>query len=292
MMQWDDLKFFLAVARVGSLADAARDLRSSPATVGRRISALETELGVRLFNRDQSGYSLTPNGQQILSRAEAVESSVLDVERSIVGRDKQPVGVVRLATAVEIAAILLTPHLSEFHRCYPGIVLDVTGELDVANLIRREADIGLRTVPPQEGDLIVRRAGWWKCGLYSAKSYAELHNLKRGLKDLANLDVITWSEEHSGRRAAQWFAEHAQSANVVLRANARRIHYTACKAGLGIAILPCVLADPDPDLVQLLPAEQVFTADLYIVVHRDLTTMARVRAVVDFFCERILKTTR
>jgi DNA-binding transcriptional LysR family regulator len=291
-MQWDDLKFFLAVARLGSLADAARRLQTSPATVGRRVAALEAKLGARLFNRNQSGYCLTESGEAIRIKAEEVEHSVLNVERSALGRDQRPTGVVRLATAIEIAANLLAPHLGEFRRRYPKIVLDVVGELDLTNLTRREADVALRTVKPQNGDLVVRRAGWWKCGLYASKSYVERHNLKPGLSDLSNLDIITWSEKHAGRRAGRWFSEHAESANVVLRANSRRIHYSACKVGIGLAILPCVLADRDPELIQILPPEQVFVADLYIVVHQDLTATARIRAVIDFFCERILKFTR
>jgi DNA-binding transcriptional LysR family regulator len=290
-MEWDDLKYFLAVARSGSLADAARKLKSSPATVGRRIVALETQLGARLFDRNPSGYTLTENGEAIRVRAEEVEHAVLTVERAALGRDLRPAGRVRLATANEIASNVLAPQLAEFRRRYPDIVLEIVGELDIANLARREADIALRTVRPEHGDLVVYEVGSWKSGLYAAKSYADAHGLKPGLSDFSNLDVITWTEEYAHLRDARWFAEHAPDGNVVLEANSRRIHYTACKAGIGLAILPCLAADRDPELVRLLPPEQVSSPSLYAAVHRDLVTTARVRACLDFLREEIDRST-
>jgi DNA-binding transcriptional LysR family regulator len=291
-MEWDDLKHFLAVARSGSLADAARSLKTSPATVGRRIAALETRLGARLFDRNPAGYTLTESGEAIRARAEEVEDAVLNVERQVLGRDLRPAGKVRLATVNEIAANVVAPQLGEFRQCYPDILLEVVEGLNLANLTRREADVALRTVRPERGDLVIRRAGWWKSGLYTARSYAEAHDLKPGLSDLSNLDIITWTEEYSHLPGGPWFAEHARGSNVVFEANSRRLHYCACKAGIGLAILPCLSADRDPDLIRLLPPEQVLVAELYILVHRDLVGMARVRAVIDFLCERISRLTR
>ena len=291
-MEWDDLKHFLAVARTGSLADAARILKTSPATVGRRIAALEARLGARLFDRNQTGYTLAKGGEAIRARAEEVEDAVLKLERQALGRDLRPVGKVRLATVNEIAATLIAPQLGEFRRCYPEIVLEVVEARDFANLTRREADIALRTRRPEHGDLMIRQVGWWKSGLYAAKSYAEAHSLKAGLADLSGLDIITWTEECAHLPGGPWFAEHARRSNVAFEANSRHIHYSACKAGIGLAILPCLSADRDPDLVRLLPPEQVITADLYLLVHRDLSATARIRAVLDFFCARISNYTR
>jgi len=291
-MEWDDLKHFLAVARAGTLAEAARQLKTSPATVGRRVAALEARLGARLFDRKQTGYTLTETGAAILSNAEEVEEAVLSVEREALGRDLNISGRVRLATSDELAANVITPHFSEFRRCYPRIVLEVVARHDLANLSRREADIALRTARPEQGNLVVRRAGWWRCALYAAKSYAAAHDLKPGIRDFPNLDIITWTEECAHLRGGPWFAEHAPDAIVALQANSRRIQYGACKAGLGLAILPCLSADHDPDLIRLLPPEQVFAAELYLVTHSDLAQTARVRAVIDFLHEAISNSTR
>jgi DNA-binding transcriptional LysR family regulator len=231
-MEWDDLKHFLAVARSGSLTEAARILKTSAATVGRRIAALESKLGARLFDRKQTGYSLTESGEAIRLRAEEVEEAVLSLEREALGRDLRPTG-----------------------------------------------------MRPTQGDFVIRRAGSWDFGLYAAKSYAETHNLKPELSDFSNADIITWTEEWAHLRGGPWFAKHAPNSNIALASDSRRVHQAACKAGVGVAILPCYLSDRDPDLIRLLPPERVLSVELWIVVHRDLIHTARVRAVMDFLTD-------
>lgn len=284
-MEWDDLKHFLAVARSGSLTGAAHGLKTSAATVGRRVAALESRLGTRLFDRKQTGYTLTEGGEAIRIKAEEVEEAVLSVEREALGRDLRAAGKVRLATAEDIAAHVIAPNLPKFRQSFPGITLEVVASWDVVNLTRREADIALRTVRPRHGDFVIRRAGSWKCGLYAARRYAEAHHLRPGLDDLSKVEIITWTEEGTDFRGGPWFARHAGGATVAFTANSRQVQYAACSAGLGAAILPCVAADHDPDLIRLLPAERVRALDLWLVVHRDLLRTARVRAVMDFLIE-------
>ena len=280
-MEWDDLKHFLAVARHGSLSEAGRSLKTSAATVGRRIAALELRLGARLFTRRQTGYELTESGEAIRIKAEEVEEAVLSVEREALGRDLRATGKVRLGTAEDIATFVIAPKLAEFRKSYPGIVLEITAGWDVANLTRREADIALRTVRPAHGDFVIRRAGVWNCALYASKAYADARGIKPGSANLPKLDVISWTEE-STFRGGNWLEDHLRGSPVVLAANSRHIQYAACKAGIGVAILPCLAADQDPDLVCLLPPERVRSINLWLVVHRDLVRTARVRAVMDF----------
>jgi DNA-binding transcriptional LysR family regulator len=283
-MEWDDFKHFLVVARSGSLSEAARVLKTSPATVGRRIAALEDRLGARLFDRGQTGYALTESGEAIRLKAEDVEEAVLSVEREAFGRDLRATGKVRVATAEDIATFVIVPRLPEFQRTYPGIVLEIVAGWDVANLTRREADIAIRTVRPTQGNVVIRQVGVWNCAVYVAKAYAAKRDLKLGLNDFRDIDVITWTEE-SSFRGGNWFDDHARDAPVVLAANSRHIQYAACKAGLGAAILPCLAADRDPDLIRLLPPERVRSVDLWLVAHQDLVRMARVRAVLDYLAE-------
>jgi DNA-binding transcriptional LysR family regulator len=284
-MEWDDLKHFLAVARTGSLTAAGLALKSSAATVARRITTLERRLGARLIDRKQTGCTLTENGQAVRRRAEEVEQSVLSIEREALGRDLRPAGTVRLTTTDDIAALAVAPHLGEFFRRHPDVSLEIVAQRDVVNLSRREADIGLRTVRPARGNFVIRRAGWWNLGLYAARSYIEAHGLAPGLRNLAKADIITWTSESAHLRGGPWFAEHARGARIALTANSRRVHHAACKAGLGIAILPCLAADGDADLVCLLPATRVISVELWIVVHRDIARTARVRTVMDFLAE-------
>lgn len=287
-VEWDDFKYFLAVARTGTLTDAARALKTSAATVGRRILALEGRLGARLFDRRQTGYALTESGEAIRPRAEDVEEAVLSVEREAFGRDLRATGKVRVATAEDIATFVVAPKLAEFRRSHPGIVLEMVSSWDVVNLTRREADIAIRTVRPTHGDFVVRRAGVWNCAMYAAKTYARARKLKPGMTDFRELDVISWTDE-STFRGGDWFDLHAKDAPVVFAANSRHIQYAACKAGLGAAILPCLPADDDPDLIRLLPPERVRLVPLWLVAHRDLLRTARVRAAMDFLADILPK---
>lgn len=291
-MEWDDLKHFLAVARSGSLSDAARTLKTSASTVSRRIAALEDKLGVHLFDRKASGYALTENGAVIRRKAEEVEDAALSVERAALGRDKHAAGTVRVAASDDIAAHLIGPHLGTFRARFPDISLEIVAQMELANLTRREADIALRAVRPTRGHIVIRRVGSWPFGLYAARRYAEARGLKPGLSDLSAVDIITWTQEWAHLRGGPWFAEYARGAPVALASDSRRVHQAACKAGLGVAILPCALADQEPDLICLLPPKKVLSLPLWLVVHRDLIRTARVRAIMDFLTKTVSKHTR
>jgi len=284
-MDWDDFKHFLAVARAGSLTAAAHALKSSPATVGRRVTALEKKLGVRLFDRRQSGYALTEGGELIRVKAEDVEATIISAEREALGRDLRATGKVRVTASDDIAAYVIGPSLGQFRRLYPGITLEIVARMDVVNLSRREADIALRAVRPTAGDLVVRPAGIWPYGLYASRDYSEAHGLRLGQFDLARLAIVNWTDQYAHLRGGPWFAKHACGAAVALTSDSARVHLAACKAGAGVAILPSRVADRDPDLLCLLRPERVFSLDLLLVVHRDLARTARIRAVMEFLAD-------
>lgn len=288
-MEWDDLKYFLAVARTGSLTDAGQRLKASASTVSRRIDALEKKLRAHLFDRHSSGYALTESGMVIREKAEEVEQAALSVERAALGRDTHPTGIVRLTASDDIAANLIAPHLGHFCARYPDIVLEIVAQMELADLARREADIALRGARPTRGHFLVRRAGVWHFGLYAARTYAEARHLKPGLNDLSAVEIITWTKEWKHLRGGPWFAEYARGAKIALTSDSRRVHHAACKAGLGVAILPCALADKEPDLICLLPPKKVLSLPLWLVVHRDLARTARVRVVMEFLFETVSK---
>ena len=286
-MEWDDVRNFLAVARSGSLSGAARTLGTSAATVGRRIAALEKRLGAQLFDRRQTGYALTESGEAIRLKAEEVEEAVLALERAALGRDLRAGGKVRLATAEDIASFVIAPKLTQFRRTYPNIVVEMVASWDVVNLTRRDADIALRTARPTHGDFVVRHVGLWNCAVYVSRSYARARRLDLKRQDLASLpalDVIAWTDDNMFR-SNDWFGKHARGSDVVFTANSRHIQMAACKAGLGAAILPCIAADADSELIRLAEPEHVRSVDLWLVAHRDLIRTARVRAVMDFIVE-------
>ena len=286
-MEWDEVRYFLAVARCRSLIAAARTLKVSAATVARRIDALEKRLGARLFERRQTGYVLTGSGEGICAEAEAAEESILALERKALGRDLSVSGKVRIAATDDIAAHVIAPHLSEFRAFHPDIELEIVAQMDVLNLTRREADIAVRSAKPEGGDLIARRIGSWGYGLYASRSYVEAHNLRPGLTGLSQLEVITWTEEWARLRGGPWLREHAPKAKITLVSDSRRVHQNACKAGIGVAVLPCRIADLEDELVCLLSPEKVLSLDLWLVVHSDLARIARIRAVADFLAKAV-----
>jgi DNA-binding transcriptional LysR family regulator len=286
-MEWDEVRYFLAVARSRSLIAAARSLKVSAATVARRIDALEKRLGARLFERRQTGCVLTDSGEGICAEAEAAEESILALERKALGRDLSVSGKVRIAATDDIAAHVIAPHFSEFRAFYPDIELEIVAQMDVLNLTRREADIAVRSAKPESGDLIARRIGSWGYGLYASRSYVEAHNLRSGLTGLSQVEVITWTEEWARLRGGPWLREHAPKAKIILASDSRRVHQNACKAGIGVAVLPCRIADLEDELVCLLSPEKVLSLDLWLVVHGDLARIARIRAVADFLAKDV-----
>ena len=281
-MEWDDLKHFLAVARSGSLTEAARGLKTSAATVGRHIEALEQRLGARLFEHRSTGYVLTETGQSILARAEGVEAAVLAVERGAASADPSLSGKVRVACTEDMASMVIVQHLAPFTAQHPAIAIELVGGLLTVNLTRRDADIALRSVRPEVGDLLMRRIGGVDLAVYASKAYAAARGVRPRAFDFGKVEIITWIEEMAGLRGGPWLAKHSAGSRVALQVNTSRLLYAACVAGLGVAVLPCFGGDADPSLVCLVPPEDVQTLDLWIVVHRDLATMPRVRAVMDY----------
>jgi len=284
-MEWDDLKHFLAAARSGSLTEAARLLKSSAATVGRHIESLEARLDTRLFDHRSTGYVLTAAGRSIFIHAEQVEAAVLALERGAASSDLGLAGKVRVATTEDMASMVIVPNLGPFMARYPSISVELLSGVPTVSLTRRDADIALRSVRPDSGDLLIRRIGGIDLAVYASRSYVEERGLAAEHFDFDKVDTITWIEEMSGLRGGPWLAAHAEKSKVALHVNSTRLLYAACAAGLGVAVLPCCGADRDPALVCVVPPEKVQTFDLWLVVHRDLAAMPRIRAVLDFLID-------
>ena len=172
-MEWDDLKFFLAVARSGGLSGAAEKLRVSPSTVSRRLSNLEHALAVSLFAHHQTGYILTDDGSELLIHAEQVEASITYLEMNVAGRDQQPEGLVKLATAENLANHVIIPELGRFKQQYPKILLEISTGIGSVSLSRREADLGVRLHRPTQGNVNIRKIDTQNFGLYASDDYIQ-----------------------------------------------------------------------------------------------------------------------
>jgi DNA-binding transcriptional LysR family regulator len=282
-LDWNDLRYFLALARVGTLAGAARELGVEHTTVGRRIAALESDLGVRLFVRGPAGMTLTAAGNEILGSAQSMAELVKTIERRVNGVDDRVEGTVRM-TIPEALNAYLVPELPALRRRHPALLIDLLSDNREVDLRRGEADLAVRIRDTTDPELLVRKLGSAGWSLYAAPSYVQRKGVPLSLDDLTGHDVIGFDGSLSGVEGAIWLRERASTTNIVLRGNSLTAVYGAAAVGLGIAPLPCFSADRDPALQRLTPA-LIGSREILLVVHPDLARVARVRATMDFLIE-------
>jgi DNA-binding transcriptional LysR family regulator len=284
---WNDLRYFLAVSRAGSLAGAARSLGVRHTTVGRRIEALEAALAASLFTRTPDGFILTESGTAIMPFAEQAERAADAVERRVAGGDERVEGVVRVTTSEAVAGFLVR-RLSELRARYPDLTVDVLSTNAALNLSRSEADIALRMVPTDAAELVSRRlcdAGW---SLYAAESYVERMGVPEDPANLSGHNIVGFDETMARTPGARWLEDHSEGAHVVMRCNSLIAALNATIVGMGVSVVPCFLADAEPTLTRLTGAV-LDTREIWVVFHPDVAKIKRVRTVIDFIAEIIAR---
>jgi DNA-binding transcriptional LysR family regulator len=281
-LDWDGLRYFRVVASLGTLSAAARKLRVQHTTVARRLDVLEASLGARLFLRNPRGYTLTRVGQTLLESVQAMHSQVDQVARLADGQDIEMSGVVRVATADALAKHLVLPALSRLVRENAALSLELVSDTRQHDLARREADIALRIGASSDTQLVGRKLAALGFGLYSARERP-----KR--LDLRQASYVMFDETVGKLPHETWLAEHAPEARVVLRSNRQETLTEAVRLGLGLGLLPCLVADADPALHRWLGPAAVFSRDLWLLVHPDLQGSRRVRAVMDAIAKRVAR---
>jgi DNA-binding transcriptional LysR family regulator len=273
MMDWDDVRVFLAVARHGSLRAAGRALGLSQPTIGRRLVAFEATFGgPTLFDRLPEGLRLNAAGNALLPDAEQLEDAALSLERRRAVASPALSGTVRVSVG-EWAAGFLARCLSDAGpTALPaGITLELVESRQTANLARREADLAVRHHPPESGDLYVAKVGTFAGAVYR----------RRG----SNSDAwVTYTEEQAHYSTARWVQRQIEERDgvVALRASSVTMQLAAIRAGSGQGILPCYAADDDPLLERLTPPVPEIAAEYSVIVHRDLRRAVCVRAVIDW----------
>jgi DNA-binding transcriptional LysR family regulator len=278
--QWDDLRFFLAVHRAGTLVAAGKALKVDHTTVSRRLRAFESALHARLFDRRPDRLELTQAGARILETARSMEEQFLSLEARVSQEDRRLEGSVRIATSHTVAARFLVPQLGFVRERHPGIEIEIVTGPGAYDLPRREADIALRFSKPEQRTLIVRKLADVAFAAYASRGYIDARGRPNRLGDLSGHDVVGYDREGAFIPGAKWLAEHADGARSVLRCDQILSIAAGAVAGLGIAVLPCIAADCEPTLVRVW--EQTLVQDsLHLVVHEDVLRVTRVRAVVD-----------
>lgn len=284
MLEWNDLRFFLAIYRARTLAGAARTLGVEHTTVGRRLAAMERGLGATLFARTPGGFLPTESAGQILPLAEQAERAMQGIERIALGEDRRPEGLVRVTTS-ETFATFLSRWLADLRVKHPGITLEILSGNANLDLSRREADLAVRIAPTTQSDLLCRKLGVIGWSAYAARRYVELRGIPSPITALTGYDVIAYNDSLSRGPGAVWLAAHGQGANIVLRSGSIPAAWNAARGGLGIAVVPCFLAERDQTMQRLTP-EVLGARDVMLVVHPDLARVTRVRVVMDFLAER------
>ena len=277
-MNWDDLRYILAISRERTLSRAAARLGVTHTTVGRRVRATEEALGVRLFDRTPDGYMPTPAGEDIARVAEQMEGEVLQLEGRVLGRDAQLQGKLRVAT-MDILFNGCHGAFSSFMTRYPSVALTVTASDREVSLMRREADVILRMTNTPPEHLVGRRVGKISFALYGSRALVERVGPEASYSDYPWLN---WDERLNMGWLDAWMAEHAPGAKTVMRMDfSSLLLRQTIAAGIGVHFFPCFEGDPDPNLCRLGPVDPEFTRDLWLLTLPDLSNTHRIRAFMD-----------
>ena len=284
-VNWDDLRYFLAAAESGSLSAAAKRLHSNQPTVGRHIDSLEKVLGVKLFKRHTQGLSLSREGEIMLAGSELMRSGVLKMQHLFNGQTDTADGTVCVALPEGLANEMLIPTLPEFYQRYPQINLILKISSRSANLSHGEADIALRLFRPSDANLVVKRLGDMQLGLYAAADYLQQHGMPKKQQDLHRHKLIAYGDELIDLPENQWLLKHAEDAAIVLQSDSTSARIRATEAGLGLSILPDLLISGNTKLRRLFSLDELPAYEIWLVYHRDLRHIARIRAVAEYFSE-------
>ncbi len=282
MLEWGDLRVFLAIARNGTLGAAARQLGQSQPTMGRRLRALEAAVGQTLFQRTGEGFILTSEGTSVLGHAERVEEEVLAFQRQLAGQEAQLQGMLRLSSSDWFGTFMLAPVLAAFGRCHPLVCVELLTDARLYSLPRREADMVFRIRPFDEPEVMSRRLMRIPYGLYGLAGT----DLPR-LGDGAGSQVITMNLDYSEMPDAVWLKRLLPNATVAHRSNNRQVQAQLCAHGAGLAVLPRPLGDATPNIAAFDLAEPPPGRDTFVGYHRDLKRLARMRALLDLIVERL-----
>jgi DNA-binding transcriptional LysR family regulator len=279
-MDWDNARIFLAIYRKGTLRAAAGQLDIDQATVGRRLNALEKSLGARLFLRTPSGYLATPAGELALTAAELMEQAALQFQREMQGIDNRLSGIVRVTTSDTMAAHFVIDAMRRLHVMHPEIRIVLSASTEITSLTRREADLAVRTLKPASPELISRHLTKRSMALYATPGYLAERGMPVPGNGLAGHDIVRYQPTVAPRHQDKLCLEPIHNARVAIEVNTGLMLIDATRKGMGVAELPCHMADDDPQLTRIWP-ERVDHYDVWLVMHADLSRSARVRAAAD-----------
>lgn len=284
-LAWSDFETVLAVANAGSLSGASRALGVSHATVFRRLGDIEQRLGVILFERSRTGYRPTLAGEELADTGRIMDEAALAAERKVAGRDLEPSGEIWTTTTDSLLMGLLAPLFTQFRDKYPGILLDVAVSNQLFNLTRREADVAIRPSNRPPENLIGRPLTTIGQAVYAHRSFGLTPGAP--IDTLASQPWIGAGPRLQDSAVDQWMENNGLKQACVYRVDTLVSIFSAIRSRMGLAVLPCYLADEDPDIIQLTDPIPELEYGLWFLMHPDLRGVVRIHALMDFLTEAV-----
>jgi DNA-binding transcriptional LysR family regulator len=289
-LDWNDVRMFLALCRARTVGSAAATLGIDASTVSRRLVALEEAMDASLFDRGRDGVSPTKAAEDLLPVAEEIEQAMLRFTNATESLEREVSGLVRITCPADVAEVVVVPFLRELFTRHPALSLELTPGEALLDLTRREADIALRTVRPTRGDLLVTKLAALR---WVAAASPELARELGTIRAWPDAPWITWGERLAQIPPARWLDGHAKGVRPILRSDSLRVQLSAVSTGVGVALVP----EPSLEHYGLVPLKlgaslresaAAWPADeLYLVTHRALRDVPRVRVVWDLLLQKI-----
>lgn len=279
VFNWNDLIFFLELARQSRLAPTARRLRVDHTTVSRRIGELEKDLAVKLFDRNRDGFVLTEKGHRLFAIAERIEQEASSAPQALGADNAAATGRVRVASMEGLGAFYLAERFAELSVGQPGITVELVTERHLISLTKREADLFISFVHPSGPRLVVNRVGSFRLALFASSEYLERCGQPKRRADLAAHTFVDYVEDLVAIQPVHWLLDVLEPTNVAFRSSSMHAQQNAVASGAGIGLLPLFSAKSNPKLIPIMANDVRVYRDVFLSIHEDLEFLTRVRAV-------------
>ena len=283
---WDDLRYFLALSRANSFLSAASHLKVTHSTVARRISALEEALQTQLFLRTEKGCRLSPAGEKLIPFAEHLESTIINLEGIVSGKDSQLSGAIRIGAPDGLGNTFLASYLSAFQKRHPALEIELIAVPMYYSLAKREIDILITITKPTTGNIVARKLSDYRFGLFATKEYLSGRPEINNLEDLRGHCFVGYIEDLLYDQQLNLTEEYMSALKKTFRSSTLLGQLKAVASGAGIGIIPYFMACTETNLVPVLPVKFV-DRTFWLQVNPDTRQLARVRATIDFIIARM-----
>jgi DNA-binding transcriptional LysR family regulator len=285
-LNWDDMRYFLALCRKNSFVAAANELRVTHSTVARRITTLEDSMQTLLFHRNEKGCILTPAGEKLIAFAEQMESTVINLEESVSGYNKQLSGSIRIGAPDGIGNCYLAACLGRLQALHPSLDIELVAVPRYYSLSKREIDILITVKKPTVGNVIVRKLTDYRLGMFASREYLDAANPIKEKTDLKKHKIIGYIDDLLFDRDLQFMEEITPGLSPQFRSTTVVAQMNAVAAGAGVGVIPYFMAHLEDRIFPVLP-EQVIERGYWLQVNPESRRLARVRATIDFLVDQI-----